>query len=105
LENTIKAIKEKASRANKDQSIFKTILLTYPNVIESQSKSNASNGPPTTGSQRFPLTGTMDEVSSDLKRIKQIGVEHIIFGYNFISIGRDVDKMIDVTRQLSRFVR
>jgi alkanesulfonate monooxygenase SsuD/methylene tetrahydromethanopterin reductase-like flavin-dependent oxidoreductase (luciferase family) len=69
LENTIKAIKEKASRANKDQSIFKTILLTYPNVVE-RSKSNASNNPTPTGSQRFPLTGTMDEVSSDLKRIK-----------------------------------
>ena len=56
-------------------------------------------------SQRFPLTGTIDEVSNDLKRIKEIGVEHIIFGYNFISIGRDIDKMIDMTKQLSRFAR
>jgi hypothetical protein len=47
----------------------------------------------------------MDEVTGDLKRIKEMGVEHIIFGYNFIPIGGDVDKMIDMTRQLSRFVR
>ena len=105
LENTIKAIKDKAIRANKDQNIFKTILLTYPNVIESQSKSNASNAPSPSGSQRFPLTGTMDEVSGDLKRIKEMGVEHIIFGYNFIPLGRDINKMIDMTKQLSRFVR
>jgi probable F420-dependent oxidoreductase len=105
LENTIKAIKDKASGANKDQNSFKTILLTYPNVIEPQSKSNTSNAPSPTGSQRFPLTGTMDEVSGDLKRIKGMGVEHIIFGYNFIPIGRDIDKMIDMTKQLSRFVR
>jgi hypothetical protein len=56
-------------------------------------------------SQRFPLTGTIDEVSSDLKRIKEMEVEHIIFGYNFIPLGRDVGKMVDMTKQLSRFVR
>jgi probable F420-dependent oxidoreductase len=105
LENTIKAIKDKASKANKDQNNFKTILLTYPNVAESQSKSNASNMTSADESQRFPLTGTIDEVSSDLKRIKEMEVEHIIFGYNFIPLGRDVDKMVDMTKQLSRFVR
>jgi hypothetical protein len=56
-------------------------------------------------SQRVPLTGTIDEVSNDLKRIKEMGVEHFIFGYNFIPIGRDIGKMIDMTKQLSRFVR
>ena len=56
-------------------------------------------------SQRFPLTGTIDEVSNDLKRIKEMGVEHIIFGYNFIPIRRDLDKMIDMTKQLFRFAR
>jgi probable F420-dependent oxidoreductase len=105
LEDTIRAIKDKASKANKDQNNFKTILLTYPNVAESQSKSNASNMTSADESQRFPLTGTIDEVSSDLKRIKEMEVEHIIFGYNFIPLGRDVDKMVDMTKQLSRFVR
>jgi alkanesulfonate monooxygenase SsuD/methylene tetrahydromethanopterin reductase-like flavin-dependent oxidoreductase (luciferase family) len=105
LENTIKAIKDKANKANKDQNNFTTILLTYPNVAESPSKSNASNMPSAGDSQRFPLTGTIDEVSSDLKRIKEMEVEHIIFGYNFIPLGRDVDKMVDMTKQLSRFVR
>jgi hypothetical protein len=51
------------------------------------------------------MTGTIDEVSNDLKRIKEMGVDHIIFGYNFIPIGMDIDKMIDMTKQLSRFVR
>ena len=26
-----------------------------------------------------------------------MGIDHIIFGYNFIPIGRDVDKMIGLT--------
>jgi hypothetical protein len=51
------------------------------------------------------LTGTVDEIAGDLKRIKGMGVEHIVFGYNFISTGKDVDKMIDTTKQLSQFVR
>jgi hypothetical protein len=28
-----------------------------------------------------------------------MGVEHVIFGYSFGPIGRDVDKMIDTTKQ------
>jgi probable F420-dependent oxidoreductase len=105
LENTIKALKDKANKANKDQNSFKTILLTYPNLTESSSQSDTSNISSPTKTQRFPLTGTIDEIAVDLKRIKGIGVEHIIFGYNFIPTGKDVNKMIDTAKQLSRFVR
>jgi hypothetical protein len=105
LKSTTKAIKDKASKANKDQNNFKTILLTYPNVAESPSKSNASNTPSPSEGHREPLTGTIDEVSDDPKRIKEMGVDHIIFSYNFIPIGRDIDKMIHMTKQLSRPVR
>ena len=103
LENTLNDIREKANRANKDQNSFKTILLTYPNVIESPSQPDTSVSP--RERQRFPLTGTVDEIAGDLKRIKGMGVEHIVFGYNFIPTGKDVDKMIDTTKQLSQFVR
>ena len=105
LENTINALKDKANKANKDQNSFKTILLTYPNLTESSSQSDTSNVSSPTKTQRFPLTGTIDEIAVDLKRIKGIGVEHIIFGYNFIPTGKDVNRMIDTAKQLSRFVR
>jgi hypothetical protein len=49
------------------------------------------------------MTGTMDEIGSDLKRIKDMRVEHVIFGYNFGLIGRDVDKMIETIKELSKF--
>jgi probable F420-dependent oxidoreductase len=105
LEGTIKSIKDKANRANKDQNSFKTILLTYPNVIESSSRPDASNTTTATKAQRFPLTGTIDKVAGDLRRIKGMGVEHIVFGYNFIPTGKHVNKMIDMTKQLSQFVK
>ena len=79
--------------------------MTYPNLTESSSQSDTSNVSSPTEIQRFPLTGTIDEIAVDLKRIKAIGVEHIIFGYNFIPTGKDVNKMIDTAKQLSRFVR
>ena len=97
LENTIKTIKDMANKTNKDSNKFEVILLTYPNIIDSKNQSNEG--------QRFPLTGTIDKIGSDIQRIKQMGVDHIIFGYNFVSIGRDVDNMIDKTKELSKFAK
>jgi hypothetical protein len=34
-----------------------------------------------------------------------MGVDHIVFGYNFVPIGRDVTKVIDLSKELSRFAR
>jgi hypothetical protein len=98
--NTIRdmAIKEKEKEVNrKDTDGFKVILLTYPKVAEDRSTSLNKEV------ERPPMNGTVDEIGSDLRRIKGIGIEHIIFGYSFLPIGRSVDKMIDTTKQLSRF--
>ena len=98
LDNTIKTIKDIANKANKDPNNFKVILLTHPNIVDSKNQS-------TNDSQRFTLTGTIDQEGSDIQRIKQMGIDHIIFGYNFIPLGRNLDKMLDITKQLSKFAR
>ena len=98
LENTIMAIKDIANKANKDPNNFNVILLTYPNIVDSKSQL-------TNEAQRFPLTGTIDQAGNDIQRIKQMGIDHIIFGYMTIPIGRDLDKMLDITKQLSKFAR
>jgi hypothetical protein len=54
LENIIKVRRDEAGKANEDQNSFKTVLLIYSNVAESPSKSNASNMPSRSESQRFP---------------------------------------------------
>jgi alkanesulfonate monooxygenase SsuD/methylene tetrahydromethanopterin reductase-like flavin-dependent oxidoreductase (luciferase family) len=101
LDNTIKTIRNITKKANKDPNKFRVILLTYPNVdIDSNNQSATTNE-----GQRFPLTGTIDQVGSDMERIKQTGVDHIVFGYNFIPIGIDLDKMLDITKQLAKFAR
>ena len=101
LDNTIKTIQNIANKANKDPNRFRVILLTYPNVDINSKNQSAT----TSQGQRFPLTGTIDQVGSDMERIKQIGVDHIVFGYNFVPTGRDLDKMLDITKQLAKFAR
>lgn len=101
LDNIIKTIQNIANKANKDPNRFRVILLTYPNVdINSRNQSGT-----TSQGQRFPLTGTIDQIGSDIERIRQIGVDHIVFGYNFIPTGRDLDNMLDITKQLARLAR
>lgn len=99
IENSIKTIKEQANKANKDPDNFRIIMLTYPNIAESQSSSNNKD------KDRFPLSGGVDEIGIDIQRIKDMGVDHIIFGYNFSPIGKDVDKMMNISKQLSKFAK
>ena len=101
IDNTIKTIKDIANKANKDPNNFKVILLAHLNVaLDSKSQSTTTNE-----DQRFPFTGTIDQIGNDIKRIKQMDIDHIIFGYVFVPIGRDVNKMLDLTKQLAKFAR
>jgi len=97
IENSIKAIKKQASQTNKNPDNFRIILMTYPNVNDGLSSKNDKN--------RFPLSGTIDEIGSDIQRIKNMDVDHIIFGYNFLPIGGDIVEMLDISKQLSKFAR
>jgi probable F420-dependent oxidoreductase len=101
LDNTMKTIRDVANKANKNPNNFKVILLTAPNIVFDSKNPSAT----TNEAQRFPLTGTVDQAGNDIQRIKQMGVDHMVFAYNFMPIGRDIDKMIDITKQLSKFAR
>jgi alkanesulfonate monooxygenase SsuD/methylene tetrahydromethanopterin reductase-like flavin-dependent oxidoreductase (luciferase family) len=105
IKNIMNTIRENAKKTNKDPNNFRVILLTYPNVIESHEQNSSSNNNSNSGSNRFPMNGTIDQIGKDIKEIKDIGVDHIIFGYNISSIGKDIDKMIDVTKQFSKFAK
>jgi probable F420-dependent oxidoreductase len=101
INNTIKAIKDIAKNANKNPNNFKVILLAHLNMaLNSKSQSTEINE-----GQRFPFTGTIDQIGNDIRRIKQMDIDHIVFGYAFIPIGRDVDSVINITRELSKYAR
>jgi probable F420-dependent oxidoreductase len=103
IDNTIKSVKDIAKKANKDPTNFKVILLAHLNIaLDSKSQSTSST---TNEGQRFPFTGTIDQIGNDIKRIKQMDIDHIVFGYVFIPIGRDVDSVINITKELSTYAR
>ncbi len=95
IEENIKIIKQNAINANKNPNNFKVILLAFPNIME---KNNLNSN----GNQNNPMMGTIDQIGNSIKKIRD-SIDHIIFGYNFSPLGKDIDKMIDITKQLSKF--
>jgi probable F420-dependent oxidoreductase len=99
LEQAINGLREAARKANKNPSDVRVVVLSYPNVLDSSSQGSSSS------QQRLPMSGTIDQIGSDIDRVKAMGAEHIIFGYAFSPLGRDVKKMMEVTKQLATFSR
>jgi probable F420-dependent oxidoreductase len=96
LEQVINSLKENARKIDKDPSNIDIYLGSYPNVLESPVASNE---------ERSPMTGTIDQIGSDIEQIKTMGTNHIFFGYMSSSIRKDMKKMVEVTKQLARFAK
>jgi probable F420-dependent oxidoreductase len=103
LEQAIKGLREGATKANKDPSKIRVFMLTYPNVLDSSSSSSSTSS--SSEQQRQPMTGTIDQIGTDINQIKAMNVEHIIFGHAFSSISKDMKKMMETTKQLARFAK
>jgi probable F420-dependent oxidoreductase len=94
LEQVINSLRESARKVDKDPSNIGIYLGSYPNVLESPVPSNE---------ERSPMTGTIDQIGSDIEQIKAMGTNHIFFGYMSSSIRNDMKKMVEVTKQFARF--
>lgn len=93
LQTNIRILKDMAIRSNKNKNDFRVFVLTYPQI----------NFKPSKTCERIPLTGTIDQIGSDIQKIKEMEVDHIIFCYLFSMENDDPKKMIYLTKQLSRF--
>jgi len=51
------------------------------------------------------MTGTIDQIGTDIDQIKAMNVEHIMFGHAFSPIAKDMKKMIEISKQLARFAK
>jgi hypothetical protein len=49
------------------------------------------------------MTGTIEQIGTDINQIRVMGVEHIIFGYAFSPLGKEMKKMVEITKQLAKF--
>jgi probable F420-dependent oxidoreductase len=91
IANGIKTLKEK-EKEKKENKHLEIITLIFPEINESNKIE---------GDQRAPFTGTVDDVGNDLLRIKEMGVNHVIFGL----MDPDLDRVISTAKQLSKFAR
>jgi probable F420-dependent oxidoreductase len=98
LEQGINGLRVSANKAKRNSSDIRTVVLSYPNVLDSPQSSSSDQ-------KRQPMSGTIEQIGEDVSRIKSMGAEHIIFGYAFSPIGGDAKRMMDVTKQLARFSR
>jgi probable F420-dependent oxidoreductase len=109
LEQAINGLREGARKANKDPLKIRIFVLTYPNVLDSSSSSSSSSSTSSSSSsseqQRLPMTGTIDQIATDIDKIKSMDVEHIMFGRVFSAIDKDMKKMMEITKQLARFAK
>ena len=97
LEQGINGLMEGVRKADRDPSKIRVYVLSHLNVQES---------PPPPGQQRMPMSGTIDQIGSDIEQIKAMeGVEKIIISHAFSPVGRDAKNMIEVTKQLARFAK
>jgi alkanesulfonate monooxygenase SsuD/methylene tetrahydromethanopterin reductase-like flavin-dependent oxidoreductase (luciferase family) len=86
--NGIKTLKDKEKKENRH---LETITAIFPEIRESNKE----------GAPRTLFSGTIDDVGSDLRKIKEMGVNHMIFGI----IDPDLDRVIDTAKQLSKFTQ
>ena len=96
LEQVINGLRESARKVDKDPSNIGIYIGSYPNVLES---------PVTSNKTRSPMTGTIEQIGSDIEQIKAMGTNHIFFGYMSPSIRKDMKKMVQVTNKLARFAK
>lgn len=96
LGQMINGLKEVAKKFNKEPSGVSVYILAYPNVLDSSSSSTQT---------RLPMTGTIEQIGSDIEQIGKMGIKHIVFGYLFSPIERNMKNMIEVTKQLTMFCK
>ena len=95
LRNNIKVLKDEASRANQNKNNFGIFVLAYPRTHSEYSKDG----------ERIPFNGTIDQIGSDMLRIKEMGVDHVILCHLFSKENKDPNKTVLLTRQLSDFTK
>jgi probable F420-dependent oxidoreductase len=94
LANGIKMLSDQAAKSNRNSNELKIATLAFPQIDTSPPPKQANTN------QRVPLSGTIKQVGDDLRKIKQMGVDHMIFGF----MRMDSKEVIETVKQLSRFL-
>ena len=95
LQNNMKILRDQVCKANRTNKNFRVIVLTYP---QTEFRSSSAG-------ERIPFTGSIDQIGTDVQKVKEMGIDHIIFCYLFSIENKDTRKAVYLTKRLSEFIR
>ena len=91
--NSIKMFNDSVEKSSRTRKDFDLTILTYPYLMKSGSET----------SNRTPMTGrTIDEIGSDLSKLKSFGVDRVILAVN-AEKDYDVNETIEFVKELKKF--
>ena len=93
--NSIKMFNDSIEKSSRERKDFDLTILTYPYLMKSSSEKKSNN--------RSPMIGeTIDEIGSDLSKLKSFGVNRIILAVN-AEKDYDVNETIGFVKELRKF--
>jgi probable F420-dependent oxidoreductase len=110
----IDKLRNECYKAKRDPKDVHIAAILYPDIIEYKYNNNNKNtdnkesnekGLKSKQRRRQLLSGSIDQMGKDLQEIKEIGVDHVILNFNRSPISNNIENIIDVSKQLSSFVR
>ena len=101
-------IRNECYKSKRDPKDLHIAAILYPDVIDYRynADNKENNEKELKSKQRQQLlSGTIDQIGKDLQEIKEMGVDHVILNFNRLPISNNIDNIIDVSKQLSGFIR
>jgi probable F420-dependent oxidoreductase len=105
VKSNIGKIRNECYKAKRDPEDIHIAAILYPNVTDSSHTTNKEKDEKKSKQRQQLLSGSIDQIGKDLQKIKKIGVDHAILNYNRSSISNNIDNIIDVSKQLSAFIK
>jgi len=92
LGQIIQAIRQEVEKAGKNPDEFEMSTLAHPHVNQTS-----------LGEKRMPMTGTIEEIGSDIAKLKEVGFNRVVLSGS-AGKGFSVEKRIELAKDLSKFV-
>jgi hypothetical protein len=103
IEDGIEMLRDKAIKPDKNPDKFKIIVIISPRIVSHSNKD--SDRKKDEEQTHSPFIGTIDDIGRDLQILREIGVEQGVFSYHFLPEEKDVQKIVQISKELSLFAR
>lgn len=91
FENSIKMFNDSIKKSTRERKDFDLTILTFPYILTRSSEN-----------ERTPMNGTIEEIGSDLTKLKSFGVDRVILAVN-AEKNYDVNETIEFVKELRKF--